>query len=464
MNICIMAGGSGKRLWPKSRKNYPKQFLNLISERSMFQETVLRVENLKYDNLYVICNEEHRFLVAEQLRELGVRANILLEPTGKNTAPAIAIVSHLANKTSKEPMLVLSADHYIGDSLAFCEKVNEVIADDAINNSIVLFGITPEFPSSEYGYIQPQIKNELSRVSSFKEKPSKELALEYIDSDDGYLWNSGMFMFTPKTILNELHEHASSVYSISEALVETAQKDADFIRFDSDIFYSFPDVPIDIAVLEKSKNVFVYPFDIQWSDVGTWGSLHNVKDKDHNSNSFSGDVIDFDTTNCLVNAEDKLVVTLGVSDLVVVETSDAVMISTLEHASKIGCIANKLSALGRTEHIVHREVNRPWGKYDAIDNGARYQVKRITVKPGGQLSLQMHHHRAEHWIVVKGTAKVTNGEKIFLVSENESTYIPLGTTHRLENPGNIELEMIEVQSGSYLGEDDIVRFNDIYNR
>lgn len=464
MNVCILAGGSGTRLWPKSRKSLPKQFLALLSEKSLFQETILRVDKLCYDRLYVICHEEHRFLVAEQLREIEAEAMIILESVSRNTAPAIAVLSHFILKVNDDPTLVLAADHYIGDASEFCVLAKDVLQGDEIRSAIVLLGIQPSFPATGYGYIRPASRNDFSKVLSFTEKPERKAAEEYLNSDAGYLWNSGMFMFRPSVMLTELEASQPLISSISRDLVETSSADLDFLRLDSSLSLQFPDVPIDIAVLESSSNVYVRKMDIAWSDVGTWKSLREVKEKDITGNTIQGDVVAVDSNNNLIISDRKLIVALGVSDLAIVETDDAVLVATLDKADQVGTVVKALAENKRKEYLVHREVHRPWGKYDAIDLGERYQVKRITVKPGGRLSLQMHHHRAEHWIVVKGTAKVTIDGSEALLTENQSTFIPLGTTHRLENPGSISLEMIEVQSGAYLGEDDIVRFQDTYGR
>lgn len=464
MNICILAGGSGTRLWPQSRKNLPKQFLPLITNKTLFQNTVERISGLSFIELYVICNEEHRFLVAEQLRELNIKAKIILESQQKNTAPAIGVLSHQIIKKNDKPTLVLAADHFVDNEDEFCSLTREVISGEEIKTSIVLFGVKPTFPATGYGYILPRQKDEMSKVASFSEKPDLTTAEEYLHSDKGYLWNAGMFMFRPSVMIAALAEFAPVINETSERLVENQTHDLDFIRLDPTISEQFPNIPIDIAVLEKSSNVYVKPFDIGWSDVGTWKSLYEVKEKDSNGNASRGDTVSIGTSNSLIFADHKLIVTLGVENLAIIETDDAILVADIHQADQVGSIAKKLAKDGRKEHVIHREVHRPWGKYDSIDLGERHQVKRITVKPGGQLSLQMHHHRAEHWIVVKGTAKVLIADNEKLLSENESTYIPLGTVHRLENPGAIPLEMIEVQSGSYLGEDDIIRFEDNYGR
>lgn len=464
MNVCILAGGSGTRLWPLSRKNLPKQFLSLVTENTLFQDTIVRVSGMSYTKLYVICNEEHRFLVAEQLRELGVEATILLESHARNTAPAIGVLSHCILQENDEPTIVLAADHYVGDSDKFCRLVSEVMTGSEIENSIILFGIKPTFASTGYGYIEPEFGAQLSPVVSFKEKPDTVTAEGYLSSDKGYLWNSGMFMFKPSVMVKDLEKHSPIINSISRELVDRSSNDLDFIRLDPTLSADFPDIAIDIAVLEKSGSVYVRPFDVEWSDVGVWKSLYDIKPKDECGNSTHGEVLSFQAKDNLVLSDKKLVVAAGVSNLAIIESDDAILVMDLAFSNEVGSIVKRLESLNRPEHIVHREVHRPWGKYDSIDLADRHQVKRITVNPGKRLSLQMHYHRAEHWIVVKGTALVTIDGVEQLLSENQSTYIPLGKTHRLENPGTMPLEMIEVQSGSYLGEDDIVRFQDEYGR
>lgn len=420
MNVCILAGGSGTRLWPLSRKNLPKQFLSLITEKTLFQDTVIRVSGMSHTKLYVICNEEHRFLVAEQLLELGVEATIILESQARNTAPAIGVLSHYILQENDEPTIVLAADHYVGDSDKFCRLVSEVMAGEEIENSIVLFGIEPTIPSTGYGYIEPKISGQLSPVVSFKEKPDAATAEGYLSSGKGYLWNSGMFMFKPSVMVKDLEKHSPIINSISQELVDGSSNDLDFIRLDSSLSADLPNIAIDVAVLEKSGNVYVRPFDVEWSDVGVWNSLYNAKPKDEYGNSTRGEVLSFQSKNNLVFSDKKLMVMLGVSDLAIIESDDAILIADLKFSDQVGAIVKNLDSLGRSEHIVHREVHRPWGKYDSVDVGERHRVKRITVKPGANLSLQMHHHRAEHWVVVKGTAVVTIGEDKKLLSENQS--------------------------------------------
>ncbi|EOV4648268.1 mannose-1-phosphate guanylyltransferase/mannose-6-phosphate isomerase [Vibrio parahaemolyticus] len=460
----IMAGGTGSRLWPMSRALHPKQFLRLTSEYSMLQETALRVGGVTQQNNIVICNEDHRFLAAEQLREIDRLGNIILEPVGKNTAPAIALAAFQLSQTDPEAlMLVLAADHVIQDRLAF-EKSVLVAQLAAEKGKMVTFGIVPTHAETGYGYIRRGGKvDEGFEVEQFVEKPSKELALQYVDAGD-YYWNSGMFMFKASRYLEELKLHRPDIYSVCEQAMKTTTGDLDFTRISEDIFNECPSDSIDYAVMEKTQDAVVIPLDAQWSDVGAWSALWDISEKDSAGNVLKGDVIVHNSTNSYFNAEQKMIAAVGVDNLVVIETKDAVLVANKDQVQDVKEIVEHLKSNGRTEHHIHREVYRPWGKYDSIDYGERDQVKRITVNPGEKLSIQMHHHRSEHWIVVAGTAKVTNGEQTILVSEDQSTYIPLGTIHALENPGKILLEMIEVQTGSYLGEDDIVRFEDRYGR
>ncbi|MFY0655532.1 MAG: mannose-1-phosphate guanylyltransferase/mannose-6-phosphate isomerase [Neptunomonas phycophila] len=460
----ILSGGSGTRLWPMSRSSFPKQFLSLNSNQTMLQETVLRLGNV--EEVAVICNEDHRFLVAEQMRSIHQKCSILLEPVGRNTAPAIAIAAIEAAKAGKEneALLVLSSDHVIKDTDAFKKAISAAEPLVAEGN-LVTFGIVPNKPEVGYGYIKAgsSVGEYGFAVAEFVEKPNAETAQEYLDSGS-YYWNSGMFMFTAKRYLEELKAYRPDILAACEAAMAETQSDLDFVRVDKDAFTNCPDESVDYAVMEKTDKAVVIPLDAGWSDVGSWSALWEIKDKDINGNVFEGDVIAHSTNNSMVVSNERLVATLGVDDLIVVDTKDALMVAHKDAIQDVKQLVNSIKDAGREEHKVHREVYRPWGKYDSIDNGARYQVKRITVKPGEKLSVQMHHHRAEHWIVVSGTASVTCGENTFLLSENQSTYIPLGEVHCLENPGKVELELIEVQSGSYLGEDDIVRFVDQYGR
>ena len=466
MKPVVLAGGSGSRLWPKSRAALPKQFLALTSEKTMLQETLQRLDGSSAANPIVICNDAHRFLVAEQLRQMGGdHGGIILEPVGRNTAPAIALAALHAMQTDDDPvLLVLAADHLIKDSAGFqaaVSKANEL----AMDGNLVTFGIVPDQAHTGYGYIKGgEAIGVGMKVDEFVEKPDLATAQQYVDSGN-YFWNSGMFMFKASVYLAELKKHAPEMYSICEQAIATESKDLDFIRIDPEIFATCPDDSIDYAVMEKTALVAMVPLDAGWSDVGSWSSLWETADnKDENGNVIVGDAILEGVNNSYINAEERLIAVVGLDDVVVVETKDAVMVANKNKVQDIKNVVNKLKAEQRPEFQFHREVFRPWGSYDSIDNGKRFQVKRITVKPGEKLSVQMHHHRAEHWIVVSGTANVTIGEKTQLVTENESVYIPIGDVHALENPGKIPLELIEVQSGAYLGEDDIVRFSDRYGR
>ncbi|WP_407704852.1 mannose-1-phosphate guanylyltransferase/mannose-6-phosphate isomerase [Aeromonas veronii] len=464
----IMAGGSGSRLWPLSRELYPKQFLQLDGEVTMLQATVNRLNKLACAQPLVICNEDHRFLVAEQLRHLNKLAhNIILEPAGRNTAPAIALAALTALQTagnSEDPLLlVLAADHVIRDEDGFIASVRQAIPH-AEAGKLVTFGIVPTHPETGYGYIRRGAEqNGAFAVAQFVEKPDVAIANEYLACGE-YYWNSGMFLFRASRFLAELKAFRPDIYAACVQAVGTINPDLDFVRVDKSAFVACPSDSIDYAVMEKTTDAVVVPMDAGWSDVGSWSSLWDISDKDEVGNVFRGDVIQHGCTNNYVFAESGLVSLVGVDNLVVVQTKDALLVVDKQKVQDVKKIVEYLKASGRTEHQVHREVYRPWGKYDSIDNGQRYQVKHISVKPGEKLSLQMHHHRAEHWIVVSGTAKVTNGEQTFLVTENESTFIPVGSVHSLENPGKVTLEVIEVQSGSYLDEEDIVRLEDRYGR
>jgi mannose-1-phosphate guanylyltransferase len=463
VSICsvIMAGGSGTRLWPLSRAAHPKQFLRLHGEDTMLQATVERLSGLDIQSSITICNEDHRFFVAEQLREIDKLGSIILEPVGRNTAPAIA----LAALTAKDDplLLVLAADHVIQDEAAFNEAVIRAIPL-AEAGKLVTFGIVPSEPHTGYGYIKRgKDLGEGFEVDAFVEKPTSGIAQDYFSSGD-YYWNSGMFLFRASSYLEELKKFRPDILEQCKASVMEVKADLDFLRIDKEAFELCPAESVDYAVMEKTSHAVVVPMDAGWSDIGSWSSLWDISEKDGDGNSTHGDVLLHNTHNSYVKTDGKLVAAIGVNDLVIVSTKDALMVAHKDSVQDVKIITAKLKANSRSEWELNREVFRPWGKYDAIDSGDRYQVKRITVKPGAKLSVQMHHHRAEHWIVVSGTARVTNGDKIFLLSENESTYIPIGVTHALENPGKVELELIEVQSGAYLGEDDIVRFQDNYGR
>lgn len=474
LNVVIMAGGSGTRLWPMSRTAYPKQFLALNSEFSMLQETVQRLDGLGEFATTIITNEEHRFLVAEHLRQLDHSAEILLEPVGRNTAPAIALAAFraVAQGNGSSLLLVLAADHVIDDQASFQDVVKSAMGI-AREGKLVTFGIVPDSPATGYGYIKQgealssgdasAESSAACRVDSFVEKPDLATAETYVASGE-YLWNSGMFMFRADIYLKELKAHRPDIYSACEVASQALQADMDFLRIDKAAFEACPDDSVDYAVMEKTAEAVVLPLDAGWSDVGSWSALWEIKIKDEQGNVLQGDVQSKDCSNNFIVAGDKLVAAIGVDNLVIVDTKDAVLVADKSRVQEVKDIVAKLKQQKRGEYIQHREVFRPWGKYDSIDSGERYQVKRITVNPGAKLSLQKHHHRAEHWVVVSGTAKVTNGDNVTLVSENESTYIPIGVVHSLENPGRIPLELIEVQSGSYLGEDDIVRLEDNYGR
>lgn len=457
----VMAGGYGARLWPLSRAGHPKQFLTLNGQETMLQSTMRRLKLLEISSSVTICNEEHRFFVAEQLREIDKLDSIILEPVGKNTAPAIALAAITADE---DPLLlVLAADHVIRDEVAFTKAVNDAIPLAQVGK-LVTFGIVPDEAHTGYGYIKMGGQDGSGFVvDKFVEKPPREVAHDYIDSGN-YLWNSGMFLFKASRYLEELNKFRPDIYKSCVAATEGLKCDLDFLRVNKEIFSECPSESVDYAVMEKTADAVVVPMDASWSDIGSWSSLWDVSEKDKDGNATDGDVMLHNAKNCYVKAAGRLVVAVGVHDLVVVDTKDALMVAQKDAVQDVKIIVQKLKADERSEWEFHREVYRPWGKYDAIDSGDRYQVKRITVKPGAKLSVQKHHHRAEHWVVVSGTAKVTNGDKTFLLSENESTFIPLGAIHALENPGKDNLEIIEVQSGSYFGEDDIVRFEDIYGR
>ncbi|VVN27713.1 mannose-1-phosphate guanylyltransferase/mannose-6-phosphate isomerase [Pseudomonas fluorescens] len=463
----IMAGGSGSRLWPLSRQLNPKQFLPLAdADFSMLQATIRRLEGLDAALPRLICNEQHRFLAAEQMRLLGIeQAKILLEPVGRNTAPAIALAALQACNEAEDPvLLVLAADHLIQDDQAFQASI-QIALPLAEAGKLVTFGIVPTHPETGYGYIEKgdNVGSGGFMVSRFVEKPDLLTAQDYLASGS-YFWNSGMFMFRARRYLEELGHFRPDILAACRAALAGGSQDMHFTRVDQAAFAACPEDSVDYAVMEKTADAVMVPLDAGWSDIGSWSALWDVSDKDERGNVFKGDVLDQQSRNTFVHADSRLVATVGVDDLVIVETKDAVLVAHKDHVQDVKKIVEQLKSDSRNEHINHREVYRPWGVYDSIDNGHRYQVKRITVKPGAKLSVQMHHHRAEHWIVVSGTAKVTNGEKTYLVTENQSTYIPIGQVHALENPGVIPLELIEVQSGSYLGEDDIVRFEDKYGR
>ena len=459
----VMAGGSGTRLWPLSRAAHPKQFLALHGEDTMLQATFKRLDGLDIQSSVTICNEEHRFFVAEQLREIDRLGSIILEPVGRNTAPAIALAA-ISSPEGEDPLLlVLAADHVIQDEVAFTKTVMSA-SPLAEAGKLVTFGIVAHEPNTGYGYIKKgESQDPGFYVDAFVEKPSLEVAKDHLESGD-YFWNSGMFLFKASRYLEELKKHRPNIYEACQLSMEGTSKDNDFLRVNERAFDACPSDSIDYAVMEKTDAAVVVPMDAGWSDIGSWSSLWDIGEKDANGNATYGDVMLYEAHNSYIRTDEKLVSAIGVDDLVIVSTKDVLIVAHKDSVQDVKVVAQQLKAESRTEWEHHREVYRPWGKYDSIDSGERYQAKRITVKPGAKLSVQMHHHRAEHWVVVSGTAKVTNGEKTFILSENESTHIPAGVIHSLENPGKVPLEVIEIQTGSYLGEDDIVRFEDVYGR
>ena len=471
----VLSGGSGTRLWPLSREKYPKQLLPLVGEKTMLQETVARLDGVAgLAEPFLVCNEEHRFAVAEQLRLLGKRGQILLEPCGRNTAPALTLAALWAGRDGDDPVLVvMPADHVILEGLVFQAAVSRAVSL-AEQGLAVTFGITPDCPETGYGYIQRGEKVALDdgayALARFVEKPDRETAQAYLDAGD-YLWNSGIFVMKASTWLSALSACRPDILASCRTALGAVSQDGDFVRVDRKEFEGCPSDSIDYAVMERLSaglpglpGAAVIPLSAGWSDVGAWDALWKVLPKCEAGNATRGDVMLESCRNTLAVSESRLVTCIGLTDVVVVETNDAVLVARHDATQDVKKIVDRLKAEKRSVAQWHRKVHRPWGWYDGVDSGERFQVKRICVKPGASLSLQMHHHRAEHWIVVTGTARVTKGDEAFLVSENQSTYIPLGVKHRLENPGIVPLEMIEVQSGSYLGEDDIVRFEDTYGR
>lgn len=456
----ILSGGRGTRLWPLSRTHYPKQLLCLHSEQSMLQETLLRLRGL--DDLapaVVVCNTQHRFMVAEQLCQIDEQgAQIVLEPCGRNTAPAAAVAAIMAQDSGDDPLLlILPADHVVEDSVALQQAIEHGIGL-AKSGHLVLFGVQPTRPETGYGYIQTgEAVGSGVSVRAFIEKPQRAAAQNYLDSGR-YFWNSGMFLFRASRYLEELECYHPEMVSTCRAAVVEGQRDLDFNRLDSDHFGNSDNISIDYAVMEKTSAAVVVPLDAGWNDVGTWSALSEIGESDGQGNVCRGDVVTDSTRNCYLHSSSRLLTTVGLEDMVVIESSDAVFVAPKNRASEVQKIVTQLEQTQRHEVIHNPRVNRPWGSYECIDRAERYQVKRIRVNPGSSLSLQLHHHRAEHWIVVKGTARITRNDEVFLLTENQSTYIPLGEKHQLENPGQVMLELIEIQSGSYLGEDDIVRF------
>jgi mannose-1-phosphate guanylyltransferase/mannose-6-phosphate isomerase len=463
----ILSGGSGTRLWPLSRELYPKQFLPLTGgEQTLLQSTVERIAGFPgAGSPLVVCNEAHRFLVAEQLRTMSTTPSaILLEPVGRNTAPAVALAA-LSQSEPDAILMVMPADHVIGDVPAFHRALAEGL-ELAEGGSLVTFGVVPGSAHTGYGYIRggaPQGDTPGRPVKAFVEKPDEETARRYVASGD-YFWNSGMFLFRASSYLEELQRHAPDILDACREALTVRDADLDFMRIDEEAFVRCRSDSVDYAVMEKTDRAMVVPLDAGWNDVGSWASLWEVGERDEAGNVFHGDVLAEGVSNTFVHAGQRLVAVVGLNDLVIVETGDALLVMDRNRTEEVKGIVGRLREAGRDETQTHRCVARPWGTYECIDSADRFQVKRITVKPGEKLSLQMHHHRAEHWVVVRGTARITRGEEEFMLSENESTYIPIGVKHRLENPGRIPLELIEVQSGAYLGEDDIVRFEDTYGR
>ena len=464
----VLSGGSGTRLWPVSRKNLPKQFLALMGQGTLFQQTVARTRLLPdVASPIVVASEDHRFLVAEQLLESGIRdATIVLEPLPRNTAPAIVLGALQAVEKDPEALLlVLPADHLIGEEDSFRDAVEQALPA-ARDNWLVTFGIRPDRPETGFGYIRrgEAIAGNAYQVAEFVEKPALETAQAYV-GHGGYDWNSGMFLFKAARFLEELAAHAPAMMQAVRAAHASARADLDFVRIDADAFAKVPEDSIDYAVMEKTRRAAVIPVSCAWSDIGSWSALWLAGVRDAQDNLREGDTIAIKTRRSLLRSHDRhLLATVGVDDLIVVTTPDATLVAHRDAAQDVKRVVDELKAAGRSEHSLHRVVRRPWGSYDSLEAADRFQVKRIVVKPGAALSLQKHHHRAEHWIVVSGTAEVTCDDKVFLLGENQSTYIPLGSVHRLRNPGKVPLEIIEVQSGSYLGEDDIVRFEDVYGR
>lgn len=464
----ILSGGIGTRLWPLSREQYPKQLLALVGPNSLLQDTITRLAGLEFlTPPLLICNETHRFLVAEQLRHLNVTpAAIILEPVGRNTAPAAAVAAIVASYRNPDAiLLILPADHLISNVVVFRQAVTAGLPL-AREGRLVTFGIVPTKPETGYGYIKAVASDPNTTalpVEQFIEKPDLQTAEEYVNSGE-YYWNSGMFLFSAKKYLEELENYAPDIVGACRQAVDNALEEKDFLWLDEPSFKASPSNSIDYAVMEYTDAAMVIPLDAGWSDVGTWSSLWQISNQDNHGNVSIGDVLTENVHNCYLRAEHRLLAAIGLDHHIVIETPDAVLVAHQDQVQDVKKIVATLKANHRPEADLHRKVYRPWGYYETIEAESRYQVKHITVNPGASLSLQLHYHRSEHWVVVKGTARITRGEEIFIISENQSTYIPLGTKHRLENPGKLPLEIIEVQSGSYLGEDDIIRFEDVYGR
>lgn len=462
----VLSGGSGSRLWPKSRHHYPKQLHKLYGSHTMLQHTLMRVEHLAEPPI-VICNNDQRFMVAEQTRALALNAEIILEPVARNTAPAIAVAALQGMQRDENAIIaVFPADHLIRDSKAFKEALDAAIGA-AGEGKLVTFGVVPTHPETGYGYIKCSVKADAplaaSQVAGFVEKPNSDLAQQYVDSGE-YYWNSGMFVFSAKTLLAELEKYHPAMLAQCRQALAGSVKDLDFCRLDEQAFSVCENESVDYALMEKTDLAYMVPLDAAWSDVGSWQALWEVEEKNSDRNALVGDVISVASEGCYASSEGRLIALVGVKDLVVVETADSVLVAHKSRSQDVKKVVEQLKSEQRSEYEAHREVYRPWGSYDVVDTGERFQVKRIKVKPGASLSLQMHHHRAEHWIVVAGTAEIQKGDHKQILTENQSTYIPLGEKHRLSNPGLLPLHLIEVSSGSYLAEDDIVRFEDGYGR
>lgn len=455
----VMAGGTGSRLWPLSRTLYPKQFLTLTSSSSMLQETIVRLDGLTHEHPLIICNEEHRFIVAEQLRQLELQhSGIILEPVGRNTAPAIALAALHAIRNQDDPiLLVLAADHVIQDNRAFLTAIEKAL-DLAVGGKLVTFGIVPNKPETGYGYIKQgkPVSEDAFEVSEFVEKPDLDTAKRYL-SEGTYYWNSGMFVFRASRYIEELKLYRPDILDACINALEDASLDLDFTRLNTTSFTQCPDESIDYAVMEQTSDAVVVPLDAGWSDVGSWAALWEVDTKDNNNNVIHGDVVAIDTQHSYLYSQHRLISAVGLDSVIVVETKDAILVSHKDKVQSVKDVVTFLKSCSRSEYLQHRELYRPWGTSDAVSEGKRYHVRKVTVKPGERTATQIHYHRAEHWIVVTGTAKVYCGEKIQLLTENESTYIPVGISHSLENPGKIPLEIIEVRTGAYLEDDDIVR-------
>ncbi len=461
----ILSGGSGTRLWPISRSLHPKQFIKFLNDLTLFQDTIIRLPKESLDPL-VICNNEHRFLAAEQLRQINKKSSgIILEPFGKNTAPAVALAAiHLINQKQDYPLLILSADHHIKDIKKFHHAI-QIAKPLAESGKLVAFGSLPTRPETGYGYIEANLSKQADYydIKSFTEKPNLINAQKYVENGN-YYWNSGIFMFTASTYLSELKKLEPDIYSACIKSLTLSKSDSDFIRINSDEFKTCPDKSIDYAIMEKTQNSIVVPLNAAWTDIGSWDSLWELKDKDNNGNVSEGDVILEDVKNTFISSSNRLVSAIGVDNLVIIDTQDSLLVANKQFSQKISSVVKKLSQANRKEAHSHRKVYRPWGYYDSLDISDGFQVKRLYINPGSKISLQKHRYRAEHWVVVRGVATITCGEKIIELNKDQSTFIPKGTVHRIENKNNVALEIIEVQTGSYLGEDDITRIDDDYDR